>query len=53
MGSVMNRNRFFLMCLTLFLLSVLFFLGGCGGGFRGDSPNAVEIEDPVFGGDSL
>lgn len=49
----MNRKRAWGVCLILFLLSVLFLLYGCGGGFQGDSPNAVEIEDPVFGGDSL
>jgi hypothetical protein len=40
------------------LIAVLLALGiglfsGCGGGFKGDSPNAVEIEEPIFGGDSL
>ena len=39
--------------IVLLGLISLLHLSGCGGGFRSDSPNAVEIEDPVFGEDSL
>ncbi len=39
--------------IVLLSLAMVLFFAGCGGGFRDDSPNAVEIEGPVFGGDSL
>ena len=39
--------------LALFTMVALLNLFGCGGGFKGDSPNAAEIQGPVFGGDSL
>ena len=47
--AVFFRSAF----LFLFALGVVLMATGCGGGFKGDSPNAVEIENAVFGGDSL
>ena len=35
--------------IMLVSLTMVLFFAGCGGGFRSDSPNAVEIEGPVFG----
>jgi hypothetical protein len=49
---IKNTLTLFRIIMLVSLTMVLIF-AGCGGGFRGDSPNAVEIEGPVFGGDSL
>lgn len=47
--SILSFFRFAIVILTL---SVGLFLH-CGGGFKSDSPNSAEIEESIFGSDSL
>jgi outer membrane lipopolysaccharide assembly protein LptE/RlpB len=37
----------------VFVLLVTLVLGGCGGGFRGDSEGANDLGETIFGPDSL
>ncbi len=35
------------------LISVILVVLGCGGGFKSDSPNSAQLEEPIFGSDSI
>lgn len=51
---MMKRSALAVFGRLVILLSVamlgMFFQ--CGGGFKADSPNSVEFEHPLFGGDT-
>ncbi|MBN1306532.1 MAG: hypothetical protein JXA18_01345 [Chitinispirillaceae bacterium] len=51
----MNNQFFFLIRRVIagILLLSLLMLPYCGGGFKSDSPNAPQLEDTVFGKDTL
>jgi|GEM_PF-6449244 len=38
--------------LILLYVALLVMFLQCGGGFKADSPNSVEFEQPLFGGDT-
>ncbi len=49
--SACRARPFFLFFISILLVSCFSF--HCGGGFKQDSPNAVQFRDVIFGNDSI